>query len=800
MAAEERPADPHPRDGAEKRRRVRARITGVVQGVGFRPFVYRLASSLDLAGYVLNDSRGVLLEVEGDARDVARFFGRFRSGAPPLSTVEEVGREELEPHGEVGFEIVESEDSEPPSALVSPDTATCADCLEELFDPADRRYRYPFINCTNCGPRFTIIQGVPYDRPQTTMSTFEMCGPCRAEYEDPADRRFHAQPNACPDCGPSARLVDPTGVERAGASSDDPDRSVRAAAEALMAGEVVAVKGLGGYHLACRADDAAAVSRLRDRKHREDKPFALMPPDPDAARELVRLDEEEARLLKGRERPIVLARRRPDAPVAPAVASGHRDLGVMLPYSPLHHLLLDETGGALVMTSGNVSDEPIAYRDREALERLEGIADLFLVHDRPIHMRTDDSVVRVVSAPGGRRPVSLRRSRGYVPMPVPTPVEAPPLLACGAHLKNTFSVARGERVWVGHHIGDLENLETLLSFREGVEHFEDLFSVEPELVAHDFHPDYLSTRYALEERDLPALGVQHHHAHHAACLAEHGEEGPAVGVIFDGTGYGTDGTVWGGEILVGDLAGFDRAGSLWPVRLPGGEAAIREPWRTACSWLCELTDGVPPIPETLQGDVDREDWELVTRLARRGVSSPVTTSVGRLFDAVSALCGVRSRVNYEGQAAIELEMAAAAGVGDGAYDLPLLGPGEAPGAGASDREGPPERRILDGRAAVRAVVDDLSEGVSASEVGARFHRGLAAAAARAASDAAGRAGTETVVLSGGVFQNVLLLERTAALLDEAGLRVLVPERLPANDGGISYGQAAVAAARLRSGA
>ena len=788
-------------DGGEERRRVRARVTGVVQGVGFRPFVYRLASDLDLGGRVLNDSRGVLLEVEGEADAVRRFFERFRSEAPPLSTVEQVGTEELEPRGRDSFEIVESEDSEPPSALVSPDTATCGDCLRELFDPEDRRHRYPFINCTNCGPRFTIIRGVPYDRPMTTMAGFEMCGPCRAEYEDPADRRFHAQPNACPECGPSVRLVDPSGAERAAGSPDDPDAPVRAAGDALLGGEVVAVKGLGGYHLACRADDEEAVSRLRKRKHREDKPFALMPADRAAAGRLVSVGEEERRLLEARQRPIVLARRRPDAPVAPSVAPGHRDLGVMLPYSPLHHLLLDETGGALVMTSGNVSDEPIAYRDEEALERLEGIADLFLTSDRPIHMRTDDSVVRVVSAPGGRRPVSLRRSRGYVPMPVATPVESPQLLACGAHLKNTFSVARGERVWVGHHIGDLENLETLLSFREGVEHFEDLFAVDPELVAHDLHPDYPSTRYALEERDLPALGVQHHHAHLAACLAEHGEEGPAVGVVFDGTGYGTDGTVWGGEILVGGLAGFERAGNLWPVRLPGGEAAIREPWRTACSWLCELTESVPSIPAPLDGDVDPDDWELVSQLARRGISSPITSSVGRLFDAVSALCGVRSRVNYEGQAAIELEMAAVGSDDDGGvYELPVLEAGEASGAAGPDDAGAPERLVLDGRAAVRAVVDDLSEGVSAGEVGARFHRGLAAAAARAASDAAGRAGTDTVVLSGGVFQNVLLLERTAALLDGAGLRVLVPERLPANDGGISYGQAAVAAARLRTGA
>lgn len=755
----------------DDRRRIRVRVTGVVQGVGFRPFVYRLATSLDLGGHVLNDSRGVLLEVEGGPGEVDRFLERLPAEAPPLASVEDVRPDELPPRGEDGFEIVESEDEHPPSALVSPDTATCADCLDELYDPGDRRYRYPFINCTNCGPRFTIVQGVPYDRPLTTMADFEMCEPCRREYEDPGDRRFHAQPNACPDCGPSVGLVDADGEETAD------DDAFAAAGTALREGGVVAVKGLGGYHLACRADDEGAVSRLRGRKHREDKPFALMPPDLEAAGELVELGPEEEAILAGRERPIVLARRRPDAAVAPSVAPGHRDLGVMLPYSPLHHLLLDEAGATLVMTSGNVSEEPIAYRDGEALERLEGIADLFLVHDRPIHTRTDDSVLRVVSAPGGDRPLMLRRSRGYVPMPVDLPVEGPPLLACGAHLKNTFTVARDGRAWVGHHIGDLENYETLISFREGVDHFEDLFSVEPQLVVHDLHPEYLSTKYAKEDRQLPTLGVQHHHAHLAACLAEHGEEGPAVGVVFDGTGYGPDGTIWGGEVLAGKLAEYERVRSLAPVRLPGGEAAIREPWRMACAWLCELADGVPEIPETLAGDVDRSAWELVAQLARQGTASPVTTSAGRLFDAVSALCGVRSRVNYEGQAAVELEMAAARADDAGAY----------------------EARELDGRELFGAVRRDVADGVAVERVAARFHRGLAGAAARAAAEVARDRSLSTVVLSGGVFQNVLLLERTAERLDRQGLRVLIPERLPPNDGGISYGQAAVAAAGVRAG-
>ena len=783
------------------RRRVRVRVTGVVQGVGFRPFVYGLASELGLAGHVLNDTGGVLLEVEGAAPDVERFLDRLADEAPPLATVEEVRPGDVPVRDERGFEILESEDSAPPSALVSPDTATCRDCLEELFDPADRRHRYPFINCTNCGPRFTIVRGVPYDRPLTTMAGFEMCAPCRAEYEDPADRRFHAQPNACPDCGPSVRLVDASGGEIAGGGSptgDDPAAPVAEAAARLREGAILAVKGLGGYHLACRAADETAVGRLRDRKHREEKPFALMAPDPEAARALVRLGEEEARLLESRRRPIVLAERRPDAEVAPSVAPGHRDLGVMLPYSPVHHLLLEETRSTLVMTSGNVSDEPIAYRDAEALERLAGIADLFLVNDRPVHMRTDDSVVRAVSLPDDRRPLVLRRSRGYVPMPLELPsVGGVPLLACGAHQKNTFTVARDGRAWVGHHIGDLENYETLRSFREGIDHFEDLFSVRPELVAHDLHPEYLSTRYAREERDLPAIGVQHHHAHLAACLAEHGEQGPALGVIYDGTGYGTDGTIWGGELLVGDRTDFERAASLWPVRLPGGEAAVRQPWRMACAWLGASAEGIPPIPRTLAEEVDPDDWELVSRLARAGTASPVTTSVGRLFDAVSALCGLRARVSYEGQAAIELEMAAwRAPDGAEGYAMPVL-EGAVPPAGAAGRdEASPPRTLLDGRALVEAAARDVASGVGVATIAVRFHRGLAAATVRAAAEVARSRGVDAVALSGGVFQNVLLLEGVAAGLAEEGLRVLVPERLPPNDGGISYGQAAVAAARL----
>ena len=757
-------------------RRVRARVEGAVQGVGFRPYVHRLAGELELAGWVLNDQRGVLLEVEGPAVAVEQFLARLEPDAPPLADVERVTPEDLAPTGETGFAIVESEHGGEPDAPVSPDAATCEDCLRELFDPGDRRHRYPFVNCTNCGPRFTIVRRVPYDRPLTTMAGFAMCLACQSEYDDPADRRFHAQPNACPDCGPSLRLVTARGRVL------DVRDPLQAVVQALEDGLVVAVKGIGGYHLACRADEDQAVAALRSRKRREDRPFALMAPDLDAARELVELTPAEEELLAGRERPIVIARRRPGAQVAAAVAPRSPDLGVMLPYTPLHHLLLRDAGRPLVMTSGNVSDEPIAYEDDDAVARLGRIADVVLTHDRPIETRTDDSVLRSVAGRGA--PLMLRRSRGYVPAALTLPLEAPPLLACGAELKNTFCLAKGRRAWVGHHIGDLRNWETLRSFREGVAHFERLFSVEPAVVAHDLHPDYLSTREALEREGVEALGVQHHHAHLAACLAEHGELGPAVGAIYDGTGYGDDGTVWGGELLVGGPGGFERAGHLHPVRMPGGERAIAEPWRMACAWLVAgagADAGPPAPPPTLDGQIEHRIWDQVAGLASSGVASPETSSMGRLFDAVAALCGVRVRVTYEGQAAAELE-----GLADpaerGAYPLPL----EPPAAGRP--------AVLDARPTVAALVEDLRAGVTPDVAGARFHNAVADATAAACAQVAGDHGLETAVLAGGVFQNRLLLERTAERLAGAGLRVLVPERLPPNDGGIAFGQAAVAAA------
>jgi hydrogenase maturation protein HypF len=758
--------------------RVRVRVEGVVQGVGFRPHVHRLARELALGGFVRNDERGVLLEVEGPPLRVAAFLRRVEAQAPPLAVVEAVHAESAPPTGERTFAIVASVRAGAAATPVTPDGATCADCLAEVLDPAERRYRYPFATCTNCGPRYTIVQDVPYDRARTTMAGFRLCALCRAEYEDPADRRFHAEPIACPACGPVARLLDGAGAPARGWDGRD---AVEAAAGALRAGRIVAVKGLGGYHLACCADDEQAVAALRARKQREDKPFALMAADLVAARSLVVLEGADATLLDSPLRPIVLAPRHPDAPVAPSVAPCSADLGVMLPATPLHHLLLrDAAVGALVMTSGNRSDEPIAYADEEAFARLAGIADLFLVHDRPIHVRTDDSVLRAIP---GRAPVWLRRSRGAVPGSTPLPRAARrPLLAVGGQLKSTCCVAKGVRAWVGHHIGDLGSWETLRAWRESVAHLERLFDVAPQLVAHDAHPDYRATAEALEREGVDHVAVWHHHAHLAATLAEHGERGPAVGAIFDGAGLGPDGSVWGGELLVGDLCGFARAGHLHAVRLPGGDRAAREPWRMACAWLA-ATDATH-VPAALLHTVPAPTWAAVSTLARSH-AAPLTTSAGRLFDAVAALAGLRTVTTYEGQAAAELEAAAAHDAGSsGAYPLPLEHDGD--------------QLVLDARTTVLQAAYDAERGADAPRIAMRFHRALANATAAACAQLAELHAIETVALGGGVWQNRLLLELTTTALEARGLRVLVPERLPPGDGGLSYGQAAIAAANDRS--
>jgi hydrogenase maturation protein HypF len=722
------PRPPRRKNQPMERRRVR--VTGVVQGVGFRPFVYGVARGLELGGFVLNDGSGVVAEVEGPSERLDEFVEALREDAPALACVERVTAEAVPAQGQRAFEILTSEGSRG-SALIPPDVATCDDCLRELFEPSDRRHRYPFINCTQCGPRFTIVVGVPYDRPLTTMAGFPLCDDCRAEYEDPANRRFHAEPIACPLCGPQLSIP------------------LAEAVEALRSGAIVAVKGLGGYHLACDAANEEATTRLRAGKDREDKPFAVMTGDPAA---LADVHDSEDELLRSRERPIVLVRRRLDAPVASAVAPGTPWLGVMLPYTPLHHLLIADLDRPLVMTSGNRSDEPIAYEDGEARERLADIADLFLAHDRPIHRRCEDSVMR------SRFPI--RRSRGYVPSPLRLPVAAPStVVAAGAELKNTFCVARGAEAFLSPHLGDLDSELAYRAFQADLELYLAMFGAKAEVVAHDLHPEYLATKWALEQ-EAELVGVQHHHAHAASCLAEHSERGPALALVFDGTGYGTDGTLWGGELLRCDLTTFERLAHLEPIPLPGGEAAIREPWRVAAVYLERLGRHVP-----------FERWDVVREALK--VNAPRSSGMGRLFDAVAALLGVRENVTYEGQAAIELEQLA----------------GEVPAASY-------EWRFGDGAALVAAVQDDVEAGRPAPEIAAAFHETVAAGAADAA---AGAAEPRTVVLTGGTFQNLRLLAATRVRLERRGFRVLAHRRVPPNDGGISYGQAAVAAARLHAG-
>jgi hydrogenase maturation protein HypF len=765
----------------EPKMRTRVHVSGLVQGVGFRPFVWREATARGLAGWVGNDAAGVVLEVEGPPASVSALMQAL-TRPPPLARVDEILSESLTPTGQLGFEITSSATGGIRSALVSPDTATCADCWRELHDPADRRYRHPFVNCTSCGPRYTIVRGAPYDRSRTTMAEFALCPSCAAEYADPADRRFHAEPVCCPACGPTLQLVDAAGLAVPG----DP---IEAAGRRLRAGGVVAVKGLGGYHLAVLANGEDAVARLRGRKHREDRPFALMVLDLDAAQALCEIGPDELALLTSTARPIVLLRRRPDAQVAPSVAPGTPELGVMLTYTPLHALLLQAAGGPLVMTSGNRSDEPIAFDDGDAGERLADIADVFLGHDRPIRTRVDDSVVRVVRG----RVVPIRRSRGYVPTPVTLPQSSPqPVLACGAALKNTFCVTRGPHAFVSHHVGDLDNYATLQSYLDGIAHLTALLDVAPAVVAHDLHPDYPSTRYATELPEVDLVAVQHHHAHIASCLVDNGVAGPVLGVAFDGLGLGTDGTAWGGEFLLADLTGFSRVGHLSPVPMPGGDAATRQPWRMAAAHLDAAYGGNPPRGldvATRQGG----RWEQVLSLAHSGVNAPPTSSAGRLFDAVSALLGVRDTVTYEGQAAIELEHLAdpqeLSSYAVSIADNPLSA---GTGTGTGDTVA-----VVSSGSLIRAVTDDLLAGVDAPRIAARFHNALADTVVAVCRQLRDRHHISTVALSGGVFQNALLLTRCLDRLEAAGFNVLTHRQVPPNDGGISLGQAAVAVARLR---
>jgi hydrogenase maturation protein HypF len=789
------------------------RVRGVVQGVGFRPFVYSLASELGLTGEVRNDTEGVLAQVQGEQVDLEAFCRRVAADAPPLAMVEQVEWHELPTRPLSGFTITES-GAGSGRTLVPPDVATCAQCLAELTDAADRRYRHPFISCTACGPRFTIVTGLPYDRPMTTMATFRMCDRCRAEYTDPTDRRFHAQPIACHDCGPTLELVgtsttdtdtDTADTAREGLEARTTGETALAHARALLAdGRIVAVKGLGGYHLACDATNPDAVARLRERKRRGDKPFAVLVADLDTARAIALVDDLEAELLASTRRPIVLLRRRPDVEVAAAggpgvaraVAPGIADLGVMLPPTALHVLLLglpDDPPGprVLVLTSGNLSGEPIVTDDDAALERLGGIADAWLRHDRAIHVPCDDSVIAVVD--GEQLPI--RRSRGYAPMPVPLPIEVGPVLATGGDLKNTFCVAQGRYAWLSAHIGDMDDLSTQRAFDRATGHLTELVAVRPRLLVTDRHPGYRSTRWAQRAASsgepfgpgTALVAVQHHHAHVAAVMAEHGLDGatPVIGVAFDGTGYGDDGAVWGGELLLADYRGFRRFAHLAYVPLPGGDAAVHRPYRMALAHLDAA--GVPwddDLP-CVAACPPAERVVLARQLAT-GLACVPTSSAGRLFDAVASIAGLRHEVGYEAQAAMELQALAAPVVeaddDHEVYPLPLLP--------ALVADGPLR---WDVGACVRAVAQDIRSGVPAGTVGARFHRSLAGGVIDAAVRVREGTGLTTAALSGGVFCNSLLLRLTVGGLRKAGLQVLRHHRVPPNDGGLALGQVVVGA-------
>ncbi len=778
---------------------IKIRISGTVQGVGFRPFVRNLAARHHLRGWVCNTSGSVEIAAEGEAAALAAFTAALRAEAPPLARIDTLEWEAVPVAGYAVFEIRASVSEEGGFQPVAPDIAVCPDCEREIFNPDDRRYLYPFINCTNCGPRLTIIRDIPYDRPRTSMAPFEMCPRCRAEYENPDDRRYHAQPVACPECGPQVWIESvgaPVGARRAVPLHDHSTReSLLAVRRLLREGRIVAIRGMGGFHLACDAANAEAVRDLRRRKRRSGKPFAVMVRGLAEAEACCEIGEAERALLSGREKPIVILRRKEGCPVVEDVAPGNGTLGVMLPYSPLHMLIMhkgdpvldsEPAPAALVMTSGNLSEEPIAIANDEALARLAPLADAFLFHDREIIQRCDDSVVRIFRV-GARRTapvrdsqqaVPLRRSRGYAPAPVLLPFDVPPILAVGGELKNTFCLARGRYAFLSPHIGDLENAETLAAFEDSVERYRRLFHTTPEIVAHDLHPGYLGTRWACENAGGRKLvPVQHHHAHAAACMADNELSGEksVIALAFDGTGYGTDGAIWGAEILVADYKSFERVMHLEYLPLPGGDAAIRRPWRTAVGFAAALdlpAEGLPFLKNQ-----DPREIETVRAQAMRGLNAPPVSSMGRLFDCVAALAGICSEIDYEAQGAIELEELARGRIAmEGEYPF------------AIDGENIRIRELL------AAVIGDVRAGVAADRIGARFHNTVRSIAVKTAQAVRAARGIRTVVLSGGVWQNALLLALAVDALQEAGFEVYTHRRVPANDGGLALGQAAIAAA------
>ena len=779
----------------------RISVRGVVQGVGFRPFVYRLAHEHSLKGWVRNTSGNVEIEVEGDRERIRNFITDIEAKAPPLARIENVAvtfQPSKSYTGYEKFEIYQSLSQEGKYQLVSPDIATCEDCLREILSPTDRRYRYPFTNCTSCGPRFTIIEDMPYDRPQTTMRYFQMCPECQAEYDNPLDRRFHAQPNACPKCGPQVELVDNRG------NLVTESNPIAVASQFLKEGKIVAIKGLGGFLLACDATNDTAVKTLRQRKKRSSKPFAIMVTTVDEAKRHCYVSPEEENLLTSPQSPIVLMRWREDSSVSREVAPNLRFLGIMLPYTPLHHILLRDTGQPLVMTSGNLSEEPIARDNDEALRRLSGIADYFLIHNRDIYSRYDDSVAIVERGTSQL----VRRARSYAPYPIRLSFKTRQILGCGAEEKNTFCLTKDNYAFLSQHIGDMENMETLEHFDSTIALYKRLFHIEPEVVAHDLHPDYLATKYARElgESGIKLIPVQHHHAHIASCLADNGLESPVIGVAFDGTGMGADGNIWGGEFLVGDYRNFRRAGHLEYLPLPGGAAAIKRPYRTAIGYILTLLGenalNAVIASEAKQsqlasiGQVTEVEVEVIKRQIEKRINSPLSSSMGRLFDAISALLGIRGEIDYEGQAAVELEMAALSSV----IARPV--PSEArelDEAISRNNESYPYRiakdegiRIVHLRDLLSAVIEDLHQGISKGMISVKFHNTVARMINEMCHLIAGETAISQVALSGGVFQNRLLLRKTVRSLESNNFQVFTHRQVPCNDGGISLGQAVIA--------
>lgn len=757
-------------------RRAALHVTGIVQGVGFRPYVYNLAVQLSLKGWVKNSSQGVFIEIEGEESDLEKFIVFLRSNSPQLARIEDISVTDVPPQGESAFNILESSGGKV-ATLISPDTGICRDCLRELFNSEDRRYRYPFINCTNCGPRYTIIEQLPYDRKFTTMKEFPMCQECGREFHDPTDRRFHAQPNACPECGPELALKD-----RLGNIIASGDRVWTLVRTELQLGRILAVKGLGGYHLCCDALNHQAVLNLRSRKIRWEKPFAVMMPDTETVKRFCNMNEVEEELLESQRRPILLLEKKGEVHLPEEVAPNNRFLGVMLPYTPMHYLLV-QGFNALIMTSGNISDEPIAYQDEDALKRLNSIADFFLVHNRKIFRECDDSVIYVNRG----KAVPIRRSRGYVPEPLNIHFPLTQILACGGEQKNTFCLANGNKAFLSQHIGDLENLPTLISFEESIEHYKTLFEINPEIIAYDLHPEYLSSKFAMAYPSKAIkIGVQHHHAHIASCLADNQRDGPVIGVSFDGTGYGTDGCLWGGEFLVCDFRSYERVAHLAYVPMPSGTKAIQEPWRMAASYLYATygnsmkdldIDFISKMPES---------WRILQQAIDKNINAPLTSSCGRLFDGVAALIGVRSFVHYEGQAAVELEQSILPGE-TGSYPFEINVNKNAHRIDAWE---------IDWKPLIRALAEDLRQKRLPGLIAGKFHNTVADIVLQTCLLIKERYRHNTVALSGGVFQNRYLLNKVIDMLNEYGFQVLTHNRVPSNDGGLSLGQALIAQQQL----